>query len=183
MGCCRPPSPCPGHPDREACARKWPCALRRAVCELWQGRRGGIGRTRSRDGMAAPLSSKERVSQLVHGESRGEKGGVAGDPRSHSDNSKNPQNVVLASWFRYTARFSRGHTAHGSGPCNVCDNPRNLRPQARRPLHSRCSSSGTALSEYPICPRVQTSSYQLGLRRAKPEMLRPVMLVPSVGMQ
>ena len=48
--------------------------------------------------MAAPLSSKERVSQLVHGESRGEKGGVAGDPRSHSDNSKNPQNVVLASW-------------------------------------------------------------------------------------
>ena len=88
MGCCRPPSPCPGHPDREACARKWPCALRRAVCELWQGRRGGIGRTRSRDGMAAPLSSKERVSQLVHGESRGEKGGVAGDPRRHSDNSK-----------------------------------------------------------------------------------------------
>ena len=78
--CCRPPSPCPGHPDREACARKWPCALRRAVCELWQGRRGGIGRTRSRDGMAAPLSSKERVSQLVHGERRGEKGGVAGDP-------------------------------------------------------------------------------------------------------
>ena len=48
--------------------------------------------------MAAPLSSKERVSQLVHGERRGEKGGVAGDPRSHSDNSKNPQNVVLASW-------------------------------------------------------------------------------------
>ena len=31
---------------------------------------------------------------------------------------------------------------------------RNLRPQARRPLHSRCSSSRTALSEYPIRPRV-----------------------------
>ena len=46
--------------------------------------------------MAAPLSSKERVSQLVHGERRGEKGGVAGDPRCHSDNSQNPPERVLA---------------------------------------------------------------------------------------
>ena len=95
MGCCRPPSPCPGHPDREACARKWPCALRRAVCELWQGRRAGTGRTRSCDGMAAPLSSKERVSQLAHGERRGEKGGVAGDVGGHSDNSQKPPEPSL----------------------------------------------------------------------------------------